>query len=62
MKKLRLYEGRIFRKGKKWIKVESNFGGIISYNSSGTIQWAGGRCKCSRYKFIKMLKVAGYVD
>ena len=54
--------GKTFRRGKKWIKVEWVHGNTVSYNSSGAVQWAGGRCTCSRSKFTKMIERAGFTD
>lgn len=38
-----------------WIKIEWVSGNDISYNCSGSCQWAGGRLRCSRAKIKAIL-------
>jgi hypothetical protein len=43
-----------------WIRIEWVHGNDISYNCSGSVQWGGGRLRCSRSKMIRLLTTAGY--
>ena len=42
------------------MKVEWVCGNTISYNVSGSMQWVGGRLKCTRDKFKKMVREGNY--
>ena len=44
-----------------WIKIEDAYGDSIRYNCSGSIQWSGGRLRCSRSKMKKLLIDGGYL-
>ena len=42
------------------MKVEWVCENTISYNVSGSMQWVGGRLKCTRDKFKKMVREGNY--
>lgn len=53
--------GRTFRNAVgRWIKIEWTHGDLISYNQSESVQWAGGRLRCSRKKMRSILEAGNY--
>jgi hypothetical protein len=63
VKGIRITGGKRFENPRgHWLKVEWVCGGDVSYNASGGTQWAGGRLKCTRSKFVKMLENGNYTQ
>lgn len=57
---MKIFDGMVFCREDKWIKVESVCGGVVFYNMSGRTYWIGGSLNCNIRKFERIIERGGY--